>query len=307
MENKKEALRGFYKSTILKELNALESKRKFIVFKMIFGITFPFVILTPLFVYLFLKYAQEPLYMLIPIAAVDIVGVMFTYAQFGETSFYKSFKKNVIKKLIKFINPALDYDNNLHVQIFEYNDSKFFPETEIEFFGDDHVAGQINGVDVEFSELEARYASPSDKKLYGKYQFKGLFFVANTFKKFPVSLVIRSRGVNDPEDEYFVSNGAFSAMFSVEILSGKEFAHKLLTEEFIAKMIEYKEYVPHDICFSIVDSKIFVAFSHDKDLFEPYVLKSLIDYDLITEYFNDLYYPLSIIEDLTKRQKNYQL
>ena len=49
---------------------------------------------------------------------------------------------------------------------------------------------------------------------------------------------------------------------------------------------------------SFVGSKVFVAVSFTRNLFEPKLFRTLLDFGLIQEYFEDLQLAIGIVEDL---------
>ena len=53
-----------------------------------------------------------------------------------------------------------------------------------------------------------------------------------------------------------------------------------------------------DIYLSFVDDKVIVALPYKKDLFEPHLFRSIIDYPAIEAYFSDLQFVLSLVGDL---------
>jgi len=52
-----------------------------------------------------------------------------------------------------------------------------------------------------------------------------------------------------------------------------------------------------DFYLSIIANNIYVAFTEEKDLLEPFIFKSNLSFDLVREFFEDIHLFLRVIED----------
>ena len=64
------------------------------------------------------------------------------------------------------------------------------------------------------------------------------------------------------------------------------------------RITNFKKNTKRQIYLSFIDSKICVAISYTKDLFEPKLYKTLLDFKPIQEYFKDLQLAIGIVDDL---------
>jgi len=84
--------------------------------------------------------------------------------------------------------------------------------------------------------------------------------------------------------------------------SGLENKIKLLEKEGIkvknGKIVDFKKKTNRPIYLSFVGSKVFVAVSYTRNLFEPKLFRTLLDFGLLQEYFEDLRLAAGIVEDL---------
>ncbi len=62
--------------------------------------------------------------------------------------------------------------------------------------------------------------------------------------------------------------------------------------------MHFKKKSQKPIYLSFVGSKVFVAVSYTKNLFEPKIFSTLLDFGPIREYYEDLQLAVGITEDL---------
>jgi hypothetical protein len=291
--------RHFYKSDIVHSLVYTEKERKSIVTRIILAVVLP-VLGVPSLIVLW-RQTHEELY-LVPALVLFIGAPIYINKLFGDTQFYKNFKRKIIGKIIKYINPTLEYDNLQKVDDVEYDNSKFFDNTNTIIYGDDHVSGVINDVRIEFSELLAEFKSESDKKEFSnKYQFRGIFFLGEFRRNFPCEFVVKSSSLTlDGHNPSLVSNEQFNKFFKIKVFSKPEGLNSVLTPAVVNIILTMQQRIHNDFMVSFADNRIYIGIYHDEDLFEPTLFQSMMNYDKIKGYFDDLFYPLIFIEDITK-------
>ncbi len=297
---REEEFKHFYKDDLVHSLVYTEKDRKSILLQLVLSGVLPLVLIpTSIFVYIETK--QE--LFLIPAIILLIAPPIFINYLLGDTYFYKNFKKKIIGKIIKYINPSLEYDNLNKVDDAEYDNSDFFKNKNTVVYGDDHVAGKLNNVSIQFSEFLAEYKSKEDQKVASnKYQFRGLFFVAEFDRNFSTNVVLSTVGVPFPEGEedYEIGNSLFDKLFYIRIAKGKEDIKNTLTQAVINSLLEIQHDIHNEFMLSFVGNKVYFAVYHDEDLFEPTIFQSMMNYDKIKGYFDDLFFPIVFLEGLTK-------
>lgn len=290
--------RHFYKSDISQSLIYTEKERKTIVTKIIISIVLPIVVAPILFI---LWQINRNELLLVPALILIIGSPIYINRLFGDTLFYKNFKRKIIGKIIKYINPTLEYDNLQKVDDVEYDNSKFFDNTNTVLYGDDHISGMINDVRIEFSEFLAEYKLDADKKNYGtKFQFRGMFLLGEFRKNFPCEFVIKTSSLGLPGAEPIGVDAAFNKLFKTKIISNPANLDQVLTLGMKNLITKLHQQIHNDFMISFADNRIYIGIYHDEDLFEPTLFHSMNNYDKMKGFFDDLYYPILFIEEATK-------
>mgnify|MGYP002777097438 CR=1 FL=1 len=300
---REQEFKHFYKSDLVHALVYTEKERKSIVLQLVLSAVLP-LLLVPIFSVLYYETKHE--YFLIPVIILLVGPPIYINKLLGDTIFYRNFKKKIIGKIIRYISPNLDYDNLNKVDDAEYDASHFFTNKNTIIYGDDHVTGTINGIKVQFSELLAEFRSKDDaKKADNKFQFRGLFFVAEFPSKFPCNVTLKTTGIpaDETEEDYVINHETFDSLFYINVISGKENIRKTLTTNVVNAMLEIEQTIHNEFVVSFVDNKVYFGVSHDEDLFEPTLFHSMMNQDKMKAYFDDLFYPIYFIEQLTKEFK----
>lgn len=291
--------RHFYRSDVVHALAYTEKERKSIVLQIVLSFVVPLVCIPVLTVFYF--ETREEL-LLIPVVILAVGAPIYINKLFGDTQFYKNFKRKIIGKIIKYINPGMEYDNLLKVDDIEFDNSKFFDNTNTIIYGDDHVSGVINNAKVEFSELLVEYKSELDRKENDtKYQFRGLFFVAEFKYNFNSEFVIKTNTLPLPDKTpNAIDNERFNKLFNIKILKKPENLPSVLSGELLENLFQLQERIHNDFSLSFVGNKLYLGIVHDEDLFEPTLFATMMNYDKIKGYFDDLFYPILFVESAAK-------
>jgi hypothetical protein len=75
-------------------------------------------------------------------------------------------------------------------------------------------------------------------------------------------------------------------------------ARYILSTSLMERIVEFKTRTRKDISLSFVGSKVFVAVPHAEDMFEPRLFRTLLDFEAIRQYFEDLNVGVEVVEDL---------
>lgn len=222
------------------------------------------------------------------------------------------FKQEVIHELVQFVDPGLSYEAKGCISQGEFQGSKIFVQGIERYKGDDLVYGTIGKTDVRFSELHAEYATRDNKgnKQYHTI-FKGIFFIADFHKDFVGETVV----VPDTAEKLFGKLGTlfqkmnisradlikmedpeFEKAFAVYGTDQVE-ARYILTPALMARIMDFKK-KSGKIHLSFLHSKVYLAISVTKNLFEPPFFQSMLRYELVEDYFNYLILSVNIVEDL---------
>ena len=75
-------------------------------------------------------------------------------------------------------------------------------------------------------------------------------------------------------------------------------ARYILSTSLMKRIVDFKRKTGKKIFLSFVGSRVFVAVSFRKDLFEPKVFSTVLAFEPIQEYFEDLQLAIGIVDDL---------
>ena len=258
----------------------------------------------------------HPLMMAIVIGFIAIAGILYRSMVQG---YAKDFKTKIISPLIGAIDSHLLYNPDFVLSQHLFSRSQLFKHSIDRYSGNDHVKGSIDGVPLEFSDVHAEYQTKDSK---GRTQwhtlFRGLFLVAEFNKHFKSRTLI----FPDIAEKTFgnlIGGWLQSKSFShgdVIQLDDPEFekqfvvygndpieARYILSHSMMKRITEFQRKLSHPIFISFVHNHIHIAIGTGKDLFEPNVLHSLLDYGKAMEYINTLRYTIGIVEELKLNEK----
>ncbi len=303
-----EELKTFYNETLSDDLQALEQQRKAILKNIaIVGIVMAIALFAILIIAT--QSGAFPILIFIFVAAIIIFGII---AKILSRGYVTKFKSNIIGRIVKFIDPNLSYIQKGRIEKATFMDSDIFKTKPNRYKGDDYVRGTIGKTPIEFSEIHAQYESGSGKNRSCRTVFKGLFFIADFNKHFTCKTVV----LPDTAESLF---GAFGKMFQAWNLSRDQLikledpefeklfvvygsdqiqARYILSTSLMARITNFKKKSGQKIYLSFVGSKVYVAISYTKNLFEPKIFSTLMNFELIREYFEDLQLATGIVDDL---------
>ncbi|HOJ64446.1 MAG TPA: DUF3137 domain-containing protein [Spirochaetota bacterium] len=302
-----EELKEFYNSDLMGDLKVLEEARTKIAKKLILinilcgiGLILPII-----------------LFFIIPLLGIILgigIIVLWIFLAIKASKGYKSdFKSKIIHRIIKFIDKNLEYFPEDKITEVQYMASRLFPRTPDRYNGDDYVRGKIGETEIEFSEIHSEYKTESKNGTQWHTIFKGLFFIANFNKKFKSETMVLPdvaqkmfgnlignflQGMNKFRGELIkMDDPEFEKLF---VVYGKDQieARYILTPSLMKRITEFQKKSKKSIYLSFINNKIYVAISYYKNLFEPKIFSTLINFDLIKEYYEDMSLAIGIVEEL---------
>lgn len=318
-------LEAYFNSDLAPSVEKVERKRKSIITKLVVV-----AILTVVFcaaaTFVWSHFNQEietgvPIGWLILGYLIFIVGGAVLWLEISRNKgFYYDFKTLIIEQVMQTIHPSFRYKAHKFIPIQQFVESHLFetlPNKKYE--GDDYVQGQLdNGAKLEFSEIVAHYRKrdiPEDektKKKAEKVMFKGLFFVAETNLKHKGHTVITPRKV-DLRKAKFRDNVKldvmhnpppdFQGIFHV-FTDNQDAAKELFNPQLVQRLVRFQQAHDGNFMVSFIRKKLYVGITHEKDLFEPNLWKTLKDFDAIRDYFKDLRQAVTILENIQAQEEN---
>ncbi|MFN7709033.1 MAG: DUF3137 domain-containing protein [Sphingobacteriia bacterium] len=308
-------LKQYFETELTQDLNAVDSMRKKIVLKVVVMIFLLVAALIGALVGISSVIDAET-------AGVQIygwyalIGVIFAaggyvlyYDVTGDKRFHIIFKTRVIEQIVRFINPSFTYISHKFIPPNLFVDSKLFTDLPTKYRGDDYVFGDLGSTKIAFSEVHAkRSVRKGERKSELRAIFDGIFFVAITKQKFTGTIILPRHQVFEPEklgykssdfEEVLSPDPEFNTVFKVYSKNAEDAKQSFFTyKEVFEDLVAYKKTHKEDICVSFIGNNIYVAISHKKELFEPRLYRSLLDFKIIHEYYDVMYEPMIIFEKI---------
>jgi len=303
-------LKRFYDTTLLGDLEVLERQRRDIVRK----VTIVIVVALVLGGFVFLLMMQNigrmgPIVIFPVIVSLIIGGGICTLLSRG---YVTDFKSLVIEKIVRFIDENLNYNPNGCIPKSTFMLSKIFTTKPNIYKGDDFVSGKVGATQIRFSELNAVYESGSGKNRHRTTVFRGIFFIGDFNKHFIGETIV----LPDTAEKLFGRLG--QKLQSLNVFRGElvkledpEFeshfvvygsnqveARYILSTSLMERITEFKKKTGKKIYLSFIGSMVFVAVSYSRNLFEPKLFTTLLDFEPIKQYYQDLQLIIGIVDDL---------
>ncbi|MDQ7061132.1 MAG: DUF3137 domain-containing protein [Sulfurimonas sp.] len=310
-------LTDFYYKTLYPTLKRLEADRKKVRYRIfLFGISYTLIyalLIVTLKNILFQSFD-----------AIGFIGIIyiaigaFIYKMLSK-DYIKEFKQKVIHPLIKELDNNLNYDSSSHVPAKIFRQSKLFTSSIDRLNGNDFVKGKIDDVKLQFSDIHAqkRHKSSKGKESWNTV-FQGLFIVAEFNKHFKEKTVILPDSAQnmfgDMIGNWLQSNNvsrdklvkmdspAFEKEFVVYSTDQIE-ARYILSHALMERLLNFKKKSSHPVYISFIGDSIHMAIEYNKDLFEPSIFRSLLDYKIAMEYVQTLHLCIGIIDELKLNEK----
>ncbi len=257
--------------------------------------------------------ASESLKVIIPIITA-VTGIILT--GIFSKNFRREYKSKIISRITNFVEEGLVYSPEGSVTQAEFEKSKIFLVTCDRFRGEDHFKGKLGKTDIEFSEIHAeeRHTTGTGSDSREEYItiFRGLFIIADFNKHFRTHTVV----LPDTAERMFgkfgqtlqsISPGRGELIRLEDPEFEKEFcvygddqveARYILTPSLMERIISFKRKWNTRVYLSFLDSKVYIAISMNKNLFEPRLFKPVADYSFMEDNLRFLTLLSEVVTDL---------
>ena len=303
------SLSNFYYKNLFPSLQALEKKREHLKHRIIFvGVIFTTAAL-------FIASILKEYYDIILFAYIALGALIYKFLIYDYTH---EFKQSIIKPLIHAIDDTLEYSSRLHVNRYLFERSELFLKPD-KLNGNDYVKGSIDRVNIEFSDIHAQRKNKDSK---GKESlstiFQGLFIAADFNKHFEGKTIVLPDSAQNifgniighwlqsnnaaREELVKMDDTEFEKEFVVYSTNQIE-ARYILSHSLMKKLLSFKQKSKHPVYISFIGTNIYLAIEYDRDLFEPSIFRSLLDYKIAMDYVQTLHLATGIVEELKLNQK----
>jgi len=236
-----------------------------------------------------------------------IIGLIVFFVVRGNTrgKHAKYVKSEILKKLIESFSPDFFYDPYTGVSQDVFKKSQIIKGYST-FYGEDHVTGKYNNIQIEFSELFIQQKNDKSTTTL----FKGPFYVVQSPKTFAAKTNI----LPDTAEKLFgglgtifqkmnmmrekvikIDDAAFEKEFVVYSNDENE-AKDILTPNVINYLMDKKK-INKNVFMSCIEDKIYFGLYNGADLFPVDINKS-IDNVILEQYYNEVVSHVKIAEEL---------
>ncbi|MFW6365973.1 MAG: DUF3137 domain-containing protein [Spirochaetota bacterium] len=311
-----EELRTFYETVLIDDLTVLEKKRKAVVKKvLISAAAISTAVLAVAGILLVFLQGEDLMFLVFPVV-IGVMGIHFAVGRLSR-NYVSSFKQSIISSLVTFVDPDLQYDPQAYIPVDLFKSSELFRRRIDRYRGDDLVWGRVGETAIRFSELHAEYKttttdSKGRRKTHWHTIFKGLFFIGDFNKPINGQTFV----LPDTAERIFGSYGqifqsynkTFGELIRLEDPDfEKEFvvygtdqieARYILTTSLMARITDFRRKAGKRIYLAFIGSNLFIAISFSRNLFEPRLFKTVLDFSPVQEYFEDMRLAVGIVEEL---------
>ncbi|MGJ3249137.1 MAG: DUF3137 domain-containing protein [Elainellaceae cyanobacterium] len=233
-------------------------------------------------------------------------------------NYRREFKHKIIRQIVRFIDPSGNLTYSLH-PVGQSNRGAFINSWLFQksapdrFKEEDCIEGSWGDTTIFFSEIHAeKQTRDSDGNREYRTIFKGLFFQANFNKSFNGRTIVipdvaerwfgglgkAFQSINQTRGELIqLEDPEFERLFAVYGNDQIE-ARYILSTSLMRRLVELRKKVNRDLYVAFVANQIYIAIRSHKDLFEPRIFRSVLDFAPAQEYFETLQMMIGIVEDL---------
>lgn len=314
-----EEFQAHYETNLKPKLETFEKQRKDIIKKFVPALLGGIVLIILLL--MLLSQVGEEWEWLIGISGFVVLLAPLIYYLVLVSPYKKRFKKEVVSRIVTFIDENLSYDPDNTITLAEFRASMLeeFWQPVDRWRGEDYVKGTLGKTAVKFSEVHAEYETTttnSKGNTETKYHdiFKGLFFIFDFNKDFEGFTVV----LPDYAERYFGRFGKMLQSWKGKIKPGelvkladtefeREFvvysdnqitARYVLSTSLMRRLLTFRRQLDKQVYLSFVNGKLYMGIPVGKDLFEPTVFKTLLDFKLVHEFFEYMQLGKDIVEEL---------
>jgi hypothetical protein len=313
MTNQDEGFKQLYETRLKPKLEPFELQRKKIAMELFFGIT---VLIALAIMLLFVALTTNMgglvllIFLLIMLIPIFFLGLLFYYAVL--VSRYKTkFKKEVVSHIVTYVDENLTYYPDRMITRAEFQKSlfeKYWWQSIDELNSEDYVEGMLGFTAVTFSEIRAKYEFFVDHEGESLHKtiFKGLFFIVDFNKDFEGFVVVLPKRWS--LSKWFTYNQGYGERVNLGIPEfEKKFivysdnqitARDILSTDLMRRLLIFRRQLKKPVYLSFVNGTLYVGISIDKNLFEPRIFRTLLDYNYIREFSEYIQFAKDIVEDL---------
>lgn len=238
-------------------------------------------------------------------------------------AYRNEFKREVIGRLVKLVDPKLRYDPDGGIQRDDFVASGIYRQRIDRYDAEDLFYGRVGKTELRFSELHAEYrqTTGSGKNRRTRYVtiFRGIFFIADFHKDFSGQTYVLPDTTGDwgggvfdmlrewghalsgrPGVPVRLEDPEFERYFSVHSTDQVE-ARYILSLSMMQRLVEFRTRLNTPIALAFINSLIYIAIPTRKNHFEPpsmWAGSARLNLDEVVAYLEDVRMAEEIVADL---------
>ncbi len=240
-----------------------------------------------------------------------VIYLFYQYQQIQK--FRAKFKPRVVELILDFIDNDLlfgdlRYDAKGKISSDKFFRSNIFGAKPAVYQGEDYIEGRIGDVEFEMCELLVEEFSKVRKRL--NLVFRGIFVRAKFFYPLHGTLLVLPRKSlpkrtealkafirhNGKPMDPFVRHKKFTETYTVYGSQNAKVS-ELLPKNLMNFILDARERTG-EIQLSIFQQNCYVAISNERDILEPKIFQSNVSFELVREFYDDIYIALYIVRAL---------
>jgi len=258
------------------------------------------------------------------VPALIIAGGVVWWLNHKPLAAYQAqFKERVVGRLVGFLDPTWRYDPHQGIGEAEFRGSRIW-DTQIDRYAcEDLIVGAVGATAFRCSEVHAEYKtrrtdSEGNDTTEWHTIMRGVFFIGDFNKAFSGQTFVKpdvAQGMLGGIGQALQGLTASLSHHGAELvkLEDPEFerlfvvygtdqieARYILSTSLMRRLIEFRQAVGKDVWLSFVDSRMVLAISQSRDLFEPPPVwrSAPMDLEDARAYLRDVALARSVIEEL---------
>ncbi|PSR12908.1 MAG: hypothetical protein DA408_12305 [Bacteroidetes bacterium] len=299
-----DAFRRYYNTHIFPELQRTERLRKRLLLLLGISGVIIFLILT---VSSYLGIVLISLFLVMPITFYVF------YLGYRIQRFRQEFKPRIVGLILDFMNEQLNFSNLSYdprgaIPKLLFRQCNIFNTRGDYYQGEDFIKGMVGEMPFALCELQVREQSPMTNKLQDVFEgvfLHAIFAETDTTgnivvwprrRKQYLTRSIKEYNFNGGQNQDFeINDPVFRDTFIVYAQPGTH-VQGILSEPMQEAIVRYVAITGKDLYLSFIDRHIFAAISEERDLLEPSIFSSNLQFELVREFYFDIMAILKIVE-----------
>ena len=275
------------------------TKNKFIISVLIV------LVLINLGLWFFLKQSH-----LMPLTIMLSITTLVIFIYYGNKFYRETYKNEIIRKLISLYNKKLYFDSKYGIDRRTYSMSNFDKNFNT-YNSEDRIYGTLeDGSNFQMAEVVAEnvqtYTSNGNTHTDRYETFSGLFGAIVLSKNLltQINIYNDSHSKKYDKDRIEIDSAEFEKYYDL-LAEDKILALKVFTPELIEKFNELRRENPKcGFELKIYNEKMYFRFKCGHNLFEPPIIKSDLDKEMLKKYFKLIYYPIELSKQIINNINN---